>query len=101
MMKKLVVILVLMVGTGYLLDLCFWAMNQKSDLAYVGGIFGLCVWCWVVVVVLQFTFKRRNHDSQGHEKSSASTAASDAGDAGRVHVEDRAGNGGHRSGPVG
>jgi hypothetical protein len=92
-MLKALVVTGLIVGTGYMLDLCFYGMNQKNDSSYVGGIFGLVIWCVAVTLVLQFMFKRRKSDEKDN---STKHGVSGTGVGSGMHDENRPRNGGNR-----
>lgn len=59
MKLRLLIAAVLLVATGYVLQLCFWGMNQSSDVGYIGGTLGLVLWCFVVAIVGKYIFRKK------------------------------------------
>lgn len=63
MRKKVVVLLVLVVASGYELTLAFRGMNEPSDLTYIAGILGTAVWfLFIVPTIWHFTMKGKRHE---------------------------------------
>lgn len=82
-------------ATGFIFDICFKGMNYASDATYVGGGLGVVVWSMLMWVVWRKILK----GDKKHEESSNNSCNTDGGiDLGGLHPEDRAGNGGDRSG---
>lgn len=98
MKKKIIIAVLMLVATGYVVDLCFSGMNIKSDLTYLGGIMGLLVW---FVLVIPFTYVKFIKEKK-HEKESVanSVGSNPVVPGGGMHAENRTGDGGHRSRPV-
>ena len=100
MKKKIFIAVLLLVATGYVLALCFAGMNMKSDLTYIGGIVGMLIW---FLGVVPFVFRKFIKGEKKHDKESVTGGVADNVDvpSSGLHNQDRSGNGGDRSGPVG
>ena len=71
MKRKIFVGLVLLVASGYMMDICFTGMNKANDLTYAGGILGLCLWLFAALWIYKFLTKDRiKKEKESHEKQS-------------------------------
>lgn len=75
MKRKLIVVILLILATGYALKLCFDGMNLPSDLTYIGGILGLIVWFGAVIPFVWWLFiSRRIKNAKQKDDSSKSSS---------------------------
>lgn len=101
MQKKLFIVVLLVLATGYVLMLCFAGMNMASDLTYIGGILGLLIWFLVVLPFVYRKFLKSKKEMSNETKvGTVNLGSNNPGVNNSVHDENRTGNGGHRSRPV-
>lgn len=115
MRNKALVAVVLLLATGYVLDLAFHGMNMANDFTYIGGIVGLALWFIFIVPLIwhwatkekkregqnENEGKRGNENEQGNIDSVDCVSGGSTDSQSSVHDTHRTGDGGDRSRPVG